>query len=69
VIILDVNVLVSAFHTGAADHPAMKSYWEALVNGAEVVGVSDAILVGTVRVLTHPKMFYRRPPWIRHSPR
>lgn len=56
-IIPDVNVLVSAFHAGAPDHPAMKSYLESLVNGAELVGVSDAILVGTVRVLTHPKVF------------
>lgn len=56
-IIPDVNVLVSAFNAGAPDHLAMRCYLESLVNGAEVVGVSDAILVGTVRVLTHPNVF------------
>ncbi len=55
--VLDVNVLVSALHAGAADHDAMRTYLEAVVNGSEPVAVSDAVLVGAVRVLTHPRVF------------
>ncbi len=56
-IVLDVNVLVSAFHAGAHDHDRMRRWLKDAVNGNEPVGVSDALLVGTVRVPTHPGVF------------
>jgi uncharacterized protein len=56
-IAVDVNVLTSAFHAGAADHDAMRTWLEATVNGSETVGVSPAVLTGTLRILTHPKVF------------
>jgi toxin-antitoxin system PIN domain toxin len=54
---VDVNVLVSAFHQGAPDHASMRAWLESAVNGDEHVGVSEAVATGTVRVLTHPRVF------------
>jgi len=54
---IDVNILVSAFRTAAPDHDAMRRYLEDAVNGTEPVGLTDAVLAGAVRVLTHPKVF------------
>ncbi len=56
-IALDVNVLVSAFQPGAADHAHMRSWLAAAVDGDESVGVSDVVLAGTLRILTHPRIF------------
>lgn len=56
-IALDVNVLVAAMHGAAPDHEAMRAWLESAVEAAEPVGISDAVLAGTVRVLTHPRVF------------
>lgn len=56
-IALDVNVLVSAFRGTAPDHAEMRTWLERVVNDAEPVGISDAVLGGTLRVLTHPRIF------------
>jgi toxin-antitoxin system PIN domain toxin len=54
---LDVNVLVPAFRADAPDHAAMRGFLESSVNATEPVGLTDAVLAGVVRVLTHPKVF------------
>ena len=56
-IALDVNVLVSAFRDTAPDHHAMRSWLQDAVNGPEPVGISDAVLGGALRVLTHLRIF------------
>lgn len=56
-IAVDVNVLVSAFRADAAHHPELSAWLEQAVAGPELLGVSDAVLVGTLRVLTHPRVF------------
>lgn len=53
----DVNVLVAALHAGAADHAEMRSWLEDAVNGEEPVAVTAAVASGTLRVLTHPRVF------------
>jgi toxin-antitoxin system PIN domain toxin len=57
---LDVNVLVSAFRAVAPDHEPIRAWLEQAVDAPEPVGISDAVLAGTVRVLTHPRVFH--PP-------
>lgn len=57
---LDVNVIVSAFRADAPDHAVMREWLEAAVDDVEPVGVTDAVLGGAVRILTHPKVFH--PP-------
>lgn len=56
-ILPDVNVLVGAFRTDAAHHAQLRAWLEAAVASVEDLGLTDAVLGGTVRVLTHPRVF------------
>lgn len=59
---LDVGVIVAAFRADAPDHPVMRRWLEDAVNSPEPVGVSDAVLAGAVRLLTHPRIFNPATP-------
>ncbi|MFS0705175.1 type II toxin-antitoxin system VapC family toxin [Cellulomonas sp. 179-A 9B4 NHS] len=61
-ILPDVNVLVGAFRADAPRHEALRGWLERTVGGPETVGLTDAVLGGTVRVLTHPRVFARPTP-------
>ncbi len=54
---IDVNVIVSAMREDASDHQAMKAWLEAAVADPEPVGISDAVLTGVARILTHRRIF------------
>ena len=56
-ILLDVNVLVHAFHEGAPDHPRYRAWLEGVVASPEPFAVSELVLSGFVRVATHPGIF------------
>ena len=56
-ILLDVNVLVYAFHEGAPDHERFHEWLMAAVTSDEPVGLSDLALSGFVRIATHPRIF------------
>ncbi len=64
-ILLDVNVLVYAFHEGAPDHGRYREWLEAAVTTDEPIGISDLVLSGFVRVATHPRIFERPAPVVR----
>ncbi|HEV2008146.1 MAG TPA: VapC toxin family PIN domain ribonuclease, partial [Burkholderiales bacterium] len=55
----DVNVLVYAHREDAANHVACREWLEGVVNGDQTYAVSDLVLSGFVRVVTHPKVFKR----------
>jgi uncharacterized protein len=57
VLLPDVNVLVYAHREDAPNHAACRRWLEALVNGDEAYGLSDLVLSGFVRVVTHPRIF------------
>jgi toxin-antitoxin system PIN domain toxin len=57
VILVDVNVLVHAFHDGAPDHARYRDWLETVVASPEPFGVSELVLSGFVRVATHPRVF------------
>ena len=61
-ILPDVNVLVGAFRSDAPDHDDLRGWLEDAVADVEDVGLTDAVLAGTVRVLTHPRVFVRPTP-------
>jgi uncharacterized protein len=62
VVLPDVNVLVYA-HRGDAPHHALCHEWlEAVVNGQESYALSELVLSGFLRVVTHPKVFTRPSP-------
>jgi toxin-antitoxin system PIN domain toxin len=56
VILPDVNVLVYAFRQDAPRHSGYRSWLERLVDGDEAYALSDLVLSGFVRVVTHPRL-------------
>ena len=56
-ILLDVNVLVYAHREDTARHSEFRSWLESRLEGSEPVGLSELVLSGVLRVVTHPKVF------------
>jgi uncharacterized protein len=60
VILADVNVLVYAYRAEAVDHASYWRWLNSVANGDEAFALSDNVLSGFLRVVTHPRVF--RPP-------
>ena len=58
----DVNVLVYAHREDAPHHALCHAWLEAVVNGQESYALSELVLSGFLRVVTHPKVFTRPSP-------
>jgi len=56
-LLCDVNVLVYAFREDVDRHDEYREWLLGAVNGDEVFGVSEHVLAGFLRVVTHPKVF------------
>ena len=56
-VLADVNVLVYAHREDTAHHAGCRGWLERVVNGDEAYGVSELVLSGFLRVVTHPKVF------------
>ncbi len=59
-ILLDVNVLVYAHREDAPGHAEYRRWLEDVASGEQAFGLSDSVLAGFLRVVTHPRVF--RPP-------
>lgn len=55
----DVNVLVYARREDAVHHAVCRKWLETVINGDEAYGVSELVLSGFIRVVTHPRVFTR----------
>lgn len=55
-IVPDVNVLVHAWWAESPDHTRARAWLEGAVAAPDVLGVSELVLSGAVRVLTHPRI-------------
>lgn len=55
----DVNVLVYAHREDTAQHGACREWLEKILNGDQAYAISDLVLSGFVRVVTHPRVFKR----------
>jgi len=53
----DVNILVYAYREDAVDHQRYKQWLEDLVTGDEAYGLSELVLSGFLRIVTHPRIF------------
>lgn len=53
----DVNVLVYAHREDTAHHAGCREWVEKVINGDASYGISELVLSGFVRVVTHPKVF------------
>jgi toxin-antitoxin system PIN domain toxin len=57
VLLTDVNILVYAYRNDTENHAAYREWLEDLVNGREAYGVSELVLSGFLRIVTHPRIF------------
>ena len=55
--LLDVNILVAAHREDAEQHPTIRPWLESQLETAPGIALSDLVLSGFVRVVTHPKVF------------
>jgi len=60
--LLDVNILVHAHREDSERHREMKEWLETALDQPEGVAVSELVLSGCLRVITHPKVFKRPTP-------
>ena len=61
-VLCDVNVLVYAHREDAVDHARYRGWFEALLASDAAYGVSELVLSGFVRVVTHPRIFREPTP-------
>jgi toxin-antitoxin system PIN domain toxin len=62
VILPDVNVLVYAHRSDAGLHDEYRSWLEEAVAGPGPFGLSDLVLSGFLRIVTHPGIFVHPTP-------
>ncbi len=55
-IVPDVNLLVYAENRAAAAHARARAWWEDLVNREQPIGLALAVMLGFVRLVTHPSV-------------
>lgn len=58
-ILLDVNVLVYAQRRDLPQHEPIRGWLEEALNGPSPFGLSDLVVSGFLRVVTHPRAFMR----------
>ena len=56
-ILPDVNVLIYAFRADSPRHAEYNDWLTSSISGYEAFGVSELVLSGVLRVLTHPRIF------------
>ena len=56
-ILMDVTILVYAHREDTPEHPAYRDWVEDTINNGGAYGVSELVLSGFLRVVTHPKVF------------
>jgi toxin-antitoxin system PIN domain toxin len=62
VILLDVNVLVYAHRADAPGHARYRDWLESVLNSDLAFGLSELVLSGFLRIVTHPRVFKEPTP-------
>lgn len=57
--IIDLNVLLYAVNSDAAQHGVVRAWWESALNDEETVGLAWIVLLGFLRLTTNPRVFAR----------
>ncbi len=57
--LVDVNVVLFVTNTQAAEHDRALAWWEQALLGSEPIGLAWVVILGFVRMSTHPKIFAR----------
>lgn len=55
--LVDVNVLIYAHREDAPHHTAYRQWLENTLNSQSAFGLSELVLSGFLRIVTHPKIF------------
>ncbi len=55
-IVPDANLLIYAYDTESPFHGAARRWWEDALSGAEPVGIPWIVVLGFVRLITHPTL-------------
>jgi len=55
-IVPDVNLLIHAMDEGAPSHARAWDWWSRTMHGSEHIGLTWAVLMGYVRIVTHPRI-------------
>jgi uncharacterized protein len=58
----DLNLLIHAYNRESPRHTAARDWWESVMNGTAPVGLSWAVILGFVRITTHPTILERPLP-------
>ena len=61
-ILPDVNVLVYAHREDAVDHARYRQWLEETIQSGQPYAISDHVLSGFLRVVTHPRVFTTPSP-------
>lgn len=61
-VVPDVNLLVFSYNEAAPRHGAARAWWEGLMAGREHVGIPWAVVVGFIRLVTHPAVLEQPLP-------
>ncbi len=61
-ILLDVNILVYAHRTDTARHAKYRGWLESTINSDVAYGMSNLVLSGFLRAVTHPRVFHKPSP-------
>ena len=65
-ILVDVNVLVYAKRQDSPHHDQFRTWVEETLRSDSIFGISDAVLSGVIRILTHPRIF-REPTQLNEA--
>jgi toxin-antitoxin system PIN domain toxin len=60
--LVDVNILVYAFQEETPEHATHRKWLMDLVQSDEAYAVSDQVLSGFLRIVTHPRIFHPPAP-------
>lgn len=61
-IVPDVNVVVGAFHRDAPTHADDRAWLQARIAARRPIGLAEPVLLGFLRVVTHPRIFEAAAP-------
>lgn len=57
--IVDLNILLYAVNSEAAEHTRARAWWEHAVNDDEIIGLPWVVLLGFLRLSTNARVFPR----------
>lgn len=55
-ILPDVNLLIHAYNAGSSVHDRARGWWEGVLSDPAPVGLAWVVIVGFIRITTHPRI-------------